>query len=57
VCWYDGFPDVTWWSSSDMSRDVPPIVCQRVEGPPPGASGSMWLRVLKLLTKVPPGPW
>jgi hypothetical protein len=52
VCFYPGFQDASWWSDHDMSRDVPPIECHRVDGVPAGVSGGLWLRAMRALAKA-----
>lgn len=57
MCWYESFPAVKWFSSSDVTGDAPGLTCTRVEGPPPGSSWSSWAGLWKITRLIERFPW
>lgn len=53
MCWYEQFPNVTWFSGSDQSLPAIGLTCRRVELHPGDTDYSGFVRLFNLLRKLP----
>lgn len=57
MCWYEQFPAVKWFSSSDVSGEFLGLTCTRVDHPPPNTGPTHWADLWKLTRLIEAFPW
>ena len=53
MCFFEQFPNVSWFSGSDASDPLTGVTCRRVELRPGDVSFSGYVRLFNLLRKLP----
>lgn len=57
MCQYDALPAYKWGSSTDVTGELPGLVCTPLEQPLPGGglrSESTWLKIAQIIESLPP---
>lgn len=57
MCEYAALPLVKWYSTSDLSGELPGLTCVKVEGKAPSSSWSSWAGFYKILRLIDAFPW